>query len=521
LIRGYNFGNHNITKLIFSFDNKKLKNKLSDVHKMIVLIMPLERYPDLDKIYHIGQFLGEGTYGQVYQVKNKAGKEFAAKILYFNDNIIDRVNIREISAIRKLNHKNIINCVDVVIARFLDQLCLCIILELCDNGLVDYVRSGLSLTQKIDIIMQIFEGVNYLYINGFMHGDLSYNNILVKNGCVKLIDFGFSNRHYRKYNINLQPTKSVRPVELFGNTPSYDPAKIDIWSLGCLAYFVLTEKFLHHDNLDFLKYVPPQFKFWLAAMLENDPHKRIGHKELMILLGECCFNPKLNTLSTNKKNSLFTVFNKEEKFKILAYLGTVVVARNRLEEEHLILALENSKKIVYDKKLRILSEGKIVGIFIILFWLSNKIVSVSKIRKDYIENVLKVCCGDSGLIRKLDDIYIYLCRLLNWDVDQESIYNYVSCVDFEFKKYYNVLMIVVQFDVELYMVPYYAIFAAINNIVHKINNGNSVQDRIVDFIGRMLNLTKLAKLKAYLRSYFRDFGYDFAFEWLHSIVSKS
>ena len=94
------------------------------------------------------------------------------------------------------NHKNI--------AKFKQALRdskgnLYIIMEFCDGGdlyqwrLDNLGQDGvLDENLMIEILRQIAKGLNYLHGKELGHRDLDPSNILVKNGQVKIVDFGFS-----------------------------------------------------------------------------------------------------------------------------------------------------------------------------------------------------------------------------------------------------------------------------------------------------------------------------------------
>ena len=75
-----------------------------------------------------------------------------------------------------------------------------------------------------------------------MHGDLKCENVLIRkcDRCVKVIDFGFSQRLREKNGV----------VEARGRTtqysPPYDPNLTfawDSWSAGVILYVMLTQRF--------------------------------------------------------------------------------------------------------------------------------------------------------------------------------------------------------------------------------------------------------------------------------------
>ncbi|KAI6215809.1 BMA-CDK-4, isoform b [Aphelenchoides besseyi] len=183
--------------------------------------------------YDIHDELGRGAYGCVYLVTNiKTGLKFALKQITMKpaDEGIPQSVMREISTLRALgNHDNITrgnggpNTLNVVF-------------EKCDCDLAEFVckqTEDLPVEQIRDIIKEIFKGLDFLHINSYIHRDIKPQNILMKNGRVKIADFGLSR------NYGLHTTFSPEVVTLWYRSPElllqckYNTA-VDIWSVGCI-----------------------------------------------------------------------------------------------------------------------------------------------------------------------------------------------------------------------------------------------------------------------------------------------
>lgn len=68
-------------------------------------------------------------------------------------------------------------------------------MELCSDGtLTDYVRKQGILQEEtiFSIFYQLINGYRVLEEAGIVHQDLKLGNVLIKNGVLKITDFGFS-----------------------------------------------------------------------------------------------------------------------------------------------------------------------------------------------------------------------------------------------------------------------------------------------------------------------------------------
>lgn len=197
--------------------------------------------------------VGEGTFGKVYKArykttggKNPPKAEYVAlkRILMDNEKEGFPITaIRETMILKRLNHKNIINLLEIVTSKpseknkFRGNVYL--VFEYMEHDL-----SGLT-DRKIDftipmikcIVHQLITGVEYLHTNNIIHRDIKGANILINNkGEVKIADFGLARIHNPNPNINKKYTNRVvtlwyRSPELLLGSTNYGPS-IDMWSVG-------------------------------------------------------------------------------------------------------------------------------------------------------------------------------------------------------------------------------------------------------------------------------------------------
>ena len=140
--------------------------------------------------------------------------------------------------LQKLRHTNIVAYKDSFLDR---EQYLNIVMIYCDGGDI-YTKTrqakgkNFSEQQIMDWLVQMALALYYLHERKILHRDLKTQNIFLKNGKIRLGDFGIakvldSTRDFANTCIG---TPYYMSPELFKNRPySY---KSDIWALGCVLY---------------------------------------------------------------------------------------------------------------------------------------------------------------------------------------------------------------------------------------------------------------------------------------------
>lgn len=202
-----------------------------------------------DKRFSKVEYLGSGSYGNVYKVEfnDKPGEYYALKKFKQSPNTKEGFNIsaiREITILKELNHENIERIIDT----FYGSNSLYIQFEYMDFDLRSLItKYQLSRPSDIKgIFKQILTGLQVIHNNGILHRDLATSNILInKKGEVKIGDFGLS-RPIASPNKQMTEgviTLNYRPPEiLFG--AKYYSFSIDIWSAGCILAEMILNRLL-------------------------------------------------------------------------------------------------------------------------------------------------------------------------------------------------------------------------------------------------------------------------------------
>ena len=195
--------------------------------------------------YDVLKELGKGSYGRVYQVRNKVTGEIRACKQLSKSNIknLEKFN-REIDILIKTDHPNIIKLYEV----FENSRFLYLILEECTgkelfDRIITRIQSKKMYSEKeaAKIFKQMMSAIAYCHSNKICHRDLKPENLLYSSGdensLIKVIDFGLS-RIWKDEHMTTKVGTAyyVSPEVLAGK---YDE-RCDIWSAGVILYILLS-----------------------------------------------------------------------------------------------------------------------------------------------------------------------------------------------------------------------------------------------------------------------------------------
>lgn len=196
--------------------------------------------------------LGQGGFGTVYLYKNKiTDQEVAIKFVdlrkIMSPEDVSRV-FSEVSILRGLHHKNIVDLIDV----FEVNNKSCFVMEYCSGGELKkyiYENPPMSENEVYSIAIQIVEAIRYCHNSAIVHRDLKLENILFtkpSHKVVKIVDFGISGMYSLGNALSGERSDAgslhyVAPEILTRSDNRANPA-LDIWSLGCIFYAMLTKQ---------------------------------------------------------------------------------------------------------------------------------------------------------------------------------------------------------------------------------------------------------------------------------------
>lgn len=210
--------------------------------------------------------LGEGAFGQVLLGRFENDRCAVKRQPVRKDRRISDIR-NEIRTIRsRCNHQNVIRYYCSQKHMLDDMMFVDIAMELCDTDLNKYINADsrdTSLEANIDLLTQCAKGIEYLHTLTPMiiHRDIKPANILISftgeslPPRIVITDFGLSREldhgNQAQLSSKVGGTFGWKAPELLsddGHVKFYSN-KIDIFSLGCLFYFVLTAgKHPFHNN---------------------------------------------------------------------------------------------------------------------------------------------------------------------------------------------------------------------------------------------------------------------------------
>ena len=195
--------------------------------------------------YEIIQTIGEGGMANVYLAKDVIiDRLVAIKVLrgdLAGDEKFVRRFQREALAASSLNHHNIVEMYDVGE----DNGTYYIVMEYIKGKTLKQLikkRGALTLSECIDIMLQLTDGVNIAHSSYIIHRDLKPQNIMIQdNGEIKITDFGIAmalnNTQLTQTNSVMGSVHYLPPEQASGKGAT---VKSDIYSMGIMFFELIT-----------------------------------------------------------------------------------------------------------------------------------------------------------------------------------------------------------------------------------------------------------------------------------------
>ncbi len=191
--------------------------------------------------YQILETLGKGGFSKVFLATNlKVGNKVAVKVV--DKNLYKNQLVAEKNMLIKLRHSSIVVIFDIEE----DDDYYYLIEEYVEGETLESVKENLNEKDAKAIFYKLLEVLNFLHTNfekPIIYRDLKPDNIiLMKNGAIKLIDFGIAspltNKDFSEEE-NYGTKSYCAPEQIcYGTTD----VRTDIYSLGVTMYYLLTGK---------------------------------------------------------------------------------------------------------------------------------------------------------------------------------------------------------------------------------------------------------------------------------------
>ena len=300
--------------------------------------------------YEIIKTIGEGGMANVYLAHDTIlDRKVAIKVLrgdLSNDEKFIRRFKREALSVSNLSHPNIVEVYDVgeedgnyyIVMEYIEGKTLKQLLQ---------KRGALTLTEVIDIMSQLTDGLAHAHEAYIIHRDIKPQNIMIEdNGRIKITDFGIA--------MALNSTQLTQTNSVMGSVHYLPPeqangkgatVKSDIYSLGILMYELLTGSVPFKGDT--------AVEIALKHMKEKVPSVRkqnptIPQSVENIILKATAKNPKNRYDSVREMHADLETALEKDNEKRLVY----EYPENDLEETKVIAPISKEpKKSVVDKPL--------------------------------------------------------------------------------------------------------------------------------------------------------------------------
>lgn len=198
--------------------------------------------------YSIINQIGEGSYSKVYRVqKNHSSEFYAMKSLKKRYRTLEEVyQCQEIHVLGRISgNQNVLELKDVIYEPEKQRLSL--FTELFGCNLLEAIapsRPHLTFLECLNLIYQLLTALSFIHSKGYIHRDIKPENCLIDKNTmkIKLCDFGSAKQPALKgdHLTDYIATRWYRAPELL-LSGDYG-ISIDIWSVGCVFYEIITKK---------------------------------------------------------------------------------------------------------------------------------------------------------------------------------------------------------------------------------------------------------------------------------------
>lgn len=235
----------------------------------------------IDNKYELIDNLGQGGFGEVFQVKNiENGNEFALKICTENEEEYRRRFAREVRLMENIEDESVVSILDFNLENEPPYF----VMPLAEGSLKTKI-TALKDNHKLalDVFLKVCKGIQVLHTSKIIHRDIKPENVLVyPEGKIVVSDLGLGKFENRDSSILTSSrvylgTEGYIPPEYKtrGGTKNADE-RGDIYQLGKMLYYILTDEYptLIQTNI-----LPPSLTYIIQKATKeqaNDRFQSVG-----------------------------------------------------------------------------------------------------------------------------------------------------------------------------------------------------------------------------------------------------